>query len=184
MKIKSRGYTLNFIQCDKATYVPCHTFTYVFKFKSEKTNTPYVVQVAEHINDFYVVKFYAKKHRKSSRKYSLIVNDGDPVNVLITCLKAIPEILKINPNASFGFLGARTFDRYSRKIESYNNNQRYRIYKEHINQLLGNKTFTHKYISKSSSYALYNNKLPDIEAYHNSIKSMIKKHYDSVLDFS
>lgn len=181
MIINSKGYELVFVQKEKATYVDCHTQTYVFKFKSEKTKTKYIVQMSEHLNDFFVIKFYAQKHSKSDKRYNLIINDHDIVNVLITSLKAIPYMLKIKPTASFGFIGSRTLDQ--KKIEKYNSNQRYRIYKSHIDQVLGYKTFTHKFINESSCYALYNNKIKNINTYHEKIVDMIKLNYDNVFDF-
>lgn len=123
MLITSQGYPLKFIQTHRETYVACHKKTYIFKFFATNIKESYVVRAEKHDNDFFAVKFYAKRHRKSDRKYSILMNKGDVSNILITCAKVIPEILDRFPAASFGLIGSRTIDRYSNKIESYINNQ-------------------------------------------------------------
>lgn len=67
----------------------------------------YIVYADYHEHDFIALKFYAKKDRKSNRKYSNVINKGDVANILITCAKCIPELLKIHLTASFGFIGTR-----------------------------------------------------------------------------
>jgi hypothetical protein len=40
-------------------------------------------------------------------------------NIFIPCAKCIPELLKIHPTAFFGFIGARSIDVKSDKIEGH-----------------------------------------------------------------
>jgi len=96
-----------------------------------------------HEGDFFAVKFYCKKDRHSDFKYSKIINKGDIGNILITCAKAIPLLLKDYPQASFGFIGSRTVDEDSQKVESFINNQRFRIYKQLILLKFGEQTFAY-----------------------------------------
>src|SRR5690606_8146966 len=89
-------------------------------------------------------------------KYSKIINKGDVGNILITCAKAIPLILQQHPTASFGFVGARTLDKASGKVESYNNNQRFTIYSYIVAQKFGKITFEHMEYPEISGYLLIN----------------------------
>ena len=155
----------------------------MYKFFSEKTRLHYIIYADYHQFDFIALKFYAKKDRKSSRKYSNIINKGDVGNILTTCAKCIPELLKIYPNASFGFVGARTIDVETDKIEGYKTNQRYRVYKYHIPQLIGNKTFLHKSFPNASAYALIN-KNNDVTTLEEKIKNMICDTYPDLLNFN
>jgi len=61
-----------------------------------------------------------------------LFNKGDVGNILMTCVKVIPLLLNDYPEASFGFIGSRTVDEISRKVESFINNQRFRIYRQLI----------------------------------------------------
>jgi hypothetical protein len=142
----------------------------------------YVIYADYHEQDFFAVKFYAKKDRRSSRKYSNIINKGDVANILITCAKSIPELLKIYPKASFGFIGARTIDVKSGKVEGYKMNQRYRLYKYHIPQLIGDKTFLHKSYPNTSAYILINRKNIDLNKTERLIKSNIVNTYPDLLN--
>lgn len=167
----------------KEKEISCHPFTLIYKFKSSKTKTRYVVHAQKHRFNIYFIKFYAQKHKKLDNKYNLVLNENDAINVMITALKVIPEILtKHDSLASFGFVGSQTIDLKANKVEDYNNNQRFRIYKHHITQLVGQKTFEHRYVPNSSCYAMYNKKISDIDRIHSNVVNMIKHFYDSRLN--
>ncbi len=180
MRLISKGYNIKFIQ----THPSCsnHEKRYVFKFFSLKTKLHYVIYADYHEHDFFAVKFYAKKDRKSNRKYSNIINKGDVANILITCAKSIPELLKIYPKASFGFIGARTIDVKSEKVEGYKKNQRFRLYKYHVPQLIGDKTFLHKSYPNASSYILLNRKNMDLVKTEKAIKNIVVNTYPGLLN--
>lgn len=180
MQITSKGYEVKFIQTH-----PCcnkHEKRYVYKFFSIKTKLHYVIYADYHENDFFAIKFYSKKDRKSARKYSNVINKGDVSNILVTCAKTIPELLKIYPNASFGFIGARTIDSRVNKVEGYKKNQRYRLYSYHIPQLIGNKTFLHKSYKNVSSYILLNKKNENLENLEESIVKIVTETYPDLLN--
>lgn len=134
MKITHKGYPLKFIQTHPVpSYdTTCHIKTYVFKFRSKKTKFHYIVRAELHELDFFAIKFYAKRHRKSDRKYQIVVNKGDVAGVVVTAAKVIPYLLRLFPKASFGFFGSRTFDTRSNRLEPLQNNQRFKLYSEHI----------------------------------------------------
>lgn len=103
-----------------------HLFSCIYKFYSPVTKYFYILHADYHEGDLFAVKFYCKKERHSDFKYSKIINKGDMGNILMTCIKVIPLLLNDYPEASFGFIGSRTVDETSRKVESYINNQRIR----------------------------------------------------------
>ena len=175
-----KGYDIKFIQTHPNN--THHQKRYVYKFFSLKTKLHYIVLADHHENDFFALKFYAKKDRKSNRKYSNIINKGDVSNILVTCAKAVPEILKLFPNASFGFIGARTIDLRSNKAEGYDRNQRYKIYSYHIPQLIGDKTFLHKSYKNVSSYILLNRNMEDLKGLEESIINSVRETYPYLLD--
>ena len=68
------------------------------------------------MNMIFAVNFCAKKHRNSNGKYSNLIMEIYLI-FLITCAKCIPDLLIIYPIASYVFLGSRTIDVNSDKIE-------------------------------------------------------------------
>ena len=184
MLLTSTGYSLKFIQADPVNDSSDHLKSYIFKFFSEKNKLHYVVRAEYHKHDFFAVKFYAKKDRKSDRKYNIVTNKGDVANILITCAKSIPYLLQLFPGASFGFIGSRTVDFSSEKVEGFVNNQRFRLYNYHLPQLIGNETFFHVSFRTASSYALINKTNKDMEKYKEFVKQMVIDTYDEILEIS
>jgi hypothetical protein len=182
MLIKSKGYELIFIQTHPVKDKTAHLVSYIYKFYSPKTKLNYVLTADYHENTFFAIKFYAKKDKRSDNKYSKVVNKGDVGNILVTCAKVIPILLKKFPDASFGFIGSRTIDFQSDKIEGYSNNQRFRLYTYHLPQLIGYKTFKHKAYEKASSYVLLNNNAPNLKKLEQDIKSMVINTYSNILN--
>lgn len=177
------GYDLNFIQKDRCKDETAHQFTYVYKFYSPITRYFYILRAEYHVEDVFAVKFYCKKDRGSDYKYSKITNKGDIGNILITCAKVIQILLLTHPTSSFGFVGARTIDKLSGKVENYNNNQRFRIYRELIAKKFGTRTFEHIEYPGISGYLLVNrNSGSDVATKEFAIKRMFSQNYDSLHD--
>lgn len=181
MIINSKGYALDFIQKQIVADKSAHLFSYIFRFKSPKTKLIYIARAEYHKEDFFGIKFYAKIHKRSDYRYSKIINRGDISNILVTCAKVVPLLLKEYPKASFGFIGARSIDR-KKKVESYCNNQRYKVYTSHIPSLFGNITFTHFCYEEMSSYLLVNNLNTNIYDTEQKIKQVVKTTYNTILD--
>ena len=137
------GYDLHFIQKEPFKDQTAHEFTYVYKFHSPITGYHYIVRAEYHTEDVFAIKFYCKKDRHSEYKYSKLINKGDVGNILKTCVKLIPILLEKYPKASFGFVGSRTLDKASRKVEGYDANQRFRVYRYMTGATLGTVTFEH-----------------------------------------
>jgi hypothetical protein len=137
------GYELQFIVKQPCKDSTAHLFTLVYKFYSPITKYFYILNADYHREDVFAIKFYCKKGRHSDYKYSKIVNKGDVGNILITCSKVVPRLLKDYPTASFGFGAARSVDRRNNTIESYIANQRFMVYTKLVAHKFGNITFTH-----------------------------------------
>jgi hypothetical protein len=157
-------------------------FSFIYKFYSPVTKYFYILHADYHEGDFFAVKFYCKKDRHSDFKYSKIINKGDVGNILMTCVKVIPLLLNDYPEASFGFIGSRTVDEISRKVESFINNQRFRIYRQLIPLKFGQKTFAH--FEQISGYLLINRRCDDIKRKEKELIRMLAATYNNLPDIS
>ena len=184
MLITTKGYSLKFIQTHPVKDKSQHLKSFVFKFLSQKTKLNYIVRAEYHENEFFAIKFYAQKDSKSDNKYSKIINKGEVAGILVSSAKVIPYLLKTYPTASFGFIGSRTIDEKSQKVESYIENQRYKLYKYHIPQLIGNETFKHLAFKQGSAYALLNRKNTDLPDYESRVMTMLIETYNDVVSGS
>jgi len=173
-------YHLNFIQKKPCADNSAHLFTLVYTFHSEVTKLKYVVQAEYHVNNIFAIKFYAKPHRKSDLKYSKIVNKGDVHNILTTIASLVPHLLKTYPDASFGFIGSRSYDKKVQKVEPYSRNQRFRIYGELVKRLFGDQTFSHFSYDEISAYLLVNKSVEDVKLKRRQIEIMFIDTYTEI----
>lgn len=174
------GYDLKFVQRARCKDGSSHLFTYVFKFHSPITRYFYILRAEFHEEDVFVIKFYVKAHRKSDLKYSKIVNRGDYGNIFISCVKCIPLLLEHHPSASFGLIGSPSYDSRSKRIESYFNNQRFKIYSRVAAEKIGTETFTHIKDENISGYLLINNCHTETDKKMKAIKDMFAKTYNNI----
>ena len=182
MTFDYKGYPLHFIQKQPSNDESDHLFTLIYKFYSPVTNYYYVLRAEYHKEDVFALKFYCKKDKRSDYKYSKIINKGDVGNILISCALAVPLLLKDYPSASFAFAGARSIDFDSRKVENYQKNQRFRIYRDVAAKKFGNKTFAHYEFEDLSAYLLLNRQYEDVEEHKEAIISMFASTYNNLPD--
>jgi hypothetical protein len=178
--ITKKGYQLEFVQKRQIHDESDHLFTLIYKFHSPKTGLIYIINADYHSFDVFAIKFYVKQHRRSEYKYSKITNKGDLINILISNAKIIPELLKNYTTASFGFIGSRTIDQKSRKIEGVVLNQRFRIYRRLVSAIIGTKTFEHFEYVDISGYLLINKADCNIKLKEKEIKKMFTQTYPSL----
>lgn len=184
MTFNYKGYNLHFIQKQPCKDNSAHLFTLIYKFYSPVTKYFYILHADHHEENVFAIKFYCKKDRHSDYKYSKIVNKGDLGNILITCAKVVPILLKNYPSASFGFAGARTIDIESKKVEPFSNNQRFRTYKYLIALKFGTKTFAHYEYQAISSYLLVNKDCNNVDAKERELVKMFSETYVNLPDIS
>jgi len=176
------GYLLKFIQKSPCRDGSAHLFTLVYKFYSPVTKYIYILNADYHEEDVFAIKFYAKKDRHSDYKYSRLTNKGDVANILISCLKVIPIILQNYPGASFGFIGARTIDKVSKRVEGFNNTQRFRVYRKIVELKIGFHTFDHYVYEAVSGYLLINKANVALESKEKTIIKMFADTYQNLPD--
>ena len=184
MNFDYEGYELKFIQKKPCKDGSDHLFSLIYKFFSPVTRYIYILHADYHRDDFFAIKFYCKKDRHSDFKYSKIINKGDIGNILMTCIKIVPILLNDYPNASFGFIASRSIDDATQKVESYINNQRFRIYSYLIFLKFGEKTFAHFTYNQISGYLLVNRLCGDIKVKEKELVEMLSGTYTNLLDIS
>ncbi|WP_412468281.1 hypothetical protein [Pedobacter sp. KLB.chiD] len=182
MRFDVPGYPLIFIQKELCKDTSAHEFTYIYKFRSPATRYNYILRADYHNEDVFGIKFYAQPHRHSDLKYSKITNRGDVPNILVSCLSVVPILLAQHPTASFGFIGARTVDKASQRIEGHQNTQRYRIYKELVKEKIGELTFEHVDYEQLSGYLLLNRAAGNLKIKEAAIIDMFTETYNNLLD--
>ncbi|WP_029276628.1 hypothetical protein [Pedobacter borealis] len=182
MRFTKQGYLPEFIQKRQSNDGSAHLFTLIYKFYSPVTHYIYIIHADYHQEDVFAIKFYAKPHRQSEYKYSKLTNKGDVSNILTTCLNVIPLILVDYPEASFGFIGSRTIDTASRTVEDYRNTQRFRVYKEMVEQKIGHVTFQHFTYEQISGYLLVNRSTANIQSKERLLVKMFDATYNNLLE--
>ena len=175
-------YPLRFIQLERCKDITPHLFTYIYKFRSPATKYYYVLRADYHAENVFAVKFYAQQHKHSDYKYSKLTNKGDVIRILITCLSVIPPLLDEFPGASFGFIGSRTIDKVSRRVEGFNRTQRFRVYRKIVNETIGPDTFEHFEYPDISGYLLINRDSENIEEKERILIRMFSDTYENLLD--
>ena len=158
------------VACKKTYTHNNYIKTHVYRFKSDKA--VYICEVEEYASDIFVIKFYRKCDRLSPNKYSILTHEGNCTKIVSTCINILLSILlKIN-NASFGFLGSNTVT--NTFIEEKKNTIRFRIYKNAMENLVGDSVFTHAMDVSHSTYLMIN-KLNTLEdEFLNGAKQMFE----------
>lgn len=159
-----------------------HLYTYLFRFKSTHTRLTYILRAEYHKNDVFGVKFFAKPHRDSEKKYSLLTNKGYALRIFLTCASVVPKLLECYPKASFGLIGSRMLDEENQEIEDPDRNIRYRVYQKVIEDLFGNDTFAHYAYPKISGYLLLNKKR-DVDHTKAAIEKMFIDNYRDIHNY-
>lgn len=171
------------IQVDKSVGSSSFEICYIFKFfaYSKKLNSKfkYIIR-AEAYNDCFAIKFYCARAKHSNFSYSRILNIFSPPevkNILITTASVIPFLLKINPNASFCFMGSQTRDKLG-FIEDRNSTQRFRIYINLIKHIFGDSVFFIKTYPLISSCLFINRNNNDLMEAEKRIIDNLSSIYD------
>jgi len=178
LRITQKPYPVSFAHKEVIEDSSDHLSTYIYSFTSLDNNQRYIIRAEHHAGDVFGIKFYAKNHELSKSKYQIITNYQYPVRVFITCASIIPILSEAYPNASFGFIGARSIKK-GMIIENLEMNIRFKIYTEHIPQLISDKLFEHYEYPTISSYLIVN-KNHDLDRKKLEIEEMFFKNYRNV----
>ncbi len=170
--LDSQGYNVAHIQKSSPKAGDDFIFAEIFKFRTS-AGVKYIVRAELYEHNTFVVKYYAAIHKKLENKYNLLTNKHKAIKIFITCASILPILLKKYPDFSFAFNGSRMIDLASNKIESYNQNQRFRIYSFIADAMIGRETFEHYAFPEMSSYLLINKKsCSDTDLMKENIKNM------------
>jgi hypothetical protein len=133
-------------------------------------NQVYIVNLEKYESDFYVIKFYLKKHKLSPSKYSLLSGLQDMPRVMATCLKIMIDTYTKQPYASFGFIGANSLG------EAENDTKRFKIYRRIMESFFSPVNFTHYAYTEKSAYLLLNKKKEQVDLLH-SIENLFDAYF-------
>ncbi len=85
--------------------------------------------------------------------------------------------------ASFAFIGSRTYEKTSKRLEDYKNTQRFRVYKQLVWKKIGNATFMHVEYEIISGYMLVNRHSADnLQEKERSLAAMFAETYQNIPD--
>lgn len=167
------------VPISESPYIKLREFLY--RFKTDSRNT-YLIVVEEYVNQLFGIKFYFKQHRLSKNKFKLLTGTNNPKEVrsiLITCLHVGFNLLENYPNYSFAFIGCPKLN----TDETYNNNQRFRLYRRIVSTFVSDEKFNYYSDEKYSTYLLINrNALAQNPQLFNIYQKMYNDHIVSFLD--
>ncbi|OOQ61162.1 hypothetical protein [Mucilaginibacter pedocola] len=142
--------------------------THNYTFKTEKTQ--YIAKVEQYIHNIYIIKFFRKQDKNRKNRYSLLTNERKCTRIVSTCIHILISILKNDELASFGFLGANTVTKEYEEGKS--DTKRFRIYKQAMENLIGDKVFAHSMDKQHSTYLMVNRKNVSVEDFTDQAKLM------------
>ncbi|GGB26360.1 hypothetical protein [Puia dinghuensis] len=139
-----------------------HIKTYVYRVTTPAGN--YIIHLEEYTRDTYVIKFFPARFKRNENRFHMISNDNVMQVVLGTALQIFVSCLKNNNRASLGFVATASFLGQFR--EARENNQRFRLYKQIMQNFFGLKTFAHFVDVSNSTYLMANrsNQIPEFVA--------------------
>ncbi len=166
----------------------------LYRFKTDKNQT-YIVMVEQYHHDIFIIKFYLKAHRNSDFKYNFLTGFHEPSRILGTCLQIAISILKANPKASLGFIGAATIDEIKAKLETdkarkdakdqgqefiespKKPTKRFSVYIGVAANFFSPEKFLHVEDQKNNAYAIINKNNENPFRLKAEIEKMFHKHY-------
>lgn len=182
-----RPYELKRIQIDHSPKInelfeECFIYKFFTDEQTKGGKTRYIAR-AEVYGESIAVKFYPQSADEEHR-YSASTNRftfKGVIKVILTCAKLIPEMMEIFPNASFVIKASEGIDLQTNTEEQESNNQRFRIYKYALNQVIGNENFQHYEYPDISVYFLINKRdCDDLEDKHERIKKELIGEFNLV----
>lgn len=147
---------------------------------SFRSGNYYLVEVEVYNYDIYIVKYYLKKNKSNPLRYNLLTKEHKCAKVISTCLRIMLSIYTSNNNASFGFLGANTID--NNYNEPKKETKRFRVYRDAVVRLFGEKTFTHHRDFLNSTYLMINNKNESIDLIKEKARKMFEELFPELID--
>jgi hypothetical protein len=154
-----------------------HIKTYLYKIDTPAGK--YMVHLEEYVRDTYIIKFYPIRFKKYPNKFQLLSRDNVMQGVVSTSLLIFIQQLVRRPNASLGFIASASIIGSTKEDQS--NNQRFRIYKQVMENLFGTATFAHFSDMANSAYLMVN-KANNIGEYVNAMQNVFSQLYPDMFN--
>lgn len=141
-------FLMSVYESDPALHIKTHMY---------KVDTPagkYMIHLEEYIRSTFIIKFYPVRFKKYPNKYNLLSGDNVMPGVVSTALRIFANQLAKCPEASLGFIASASM--FGRVKEDQANNQRFRIYRQVMQNLFGTATFAHFSDEANSAYLMVN----------------------------
>lgn len=144
-----------------------------------------MVVVEEYHHHIFIIKFFLKAHQTHPLKYSLLTSYHESTRIFATCIKIAVQILKKNPLASLGFIGAATEEEEKAHKEALKDSpkakksptKRFNVYTGIVARLFSPDQFLHVEDTPNSAYAIINLKNNSPQRLKATIEDMFHKHY-------
>jgi hypothetical protein len=171
------SFPFSFLMSKYESVPALHIKTYFFKIDTPAGK--YMVLLEEYVWDTYIIKFYPIRFKKYPNKFQLLSHDNVMQGVVSTCLQIFIQQLVRCPNASLGFIASVSI--MGAYKEDQSNNQRFRIYKQVMENLFGSATFVHFSDVVNSAYLMVN-KANDIGEYINAMQNVFSQLYPDMFN--
>jgi len=128
--------------------------TLVYRFESQKSSHRYVVRVERYVEHLQCIKFYDESAVVGYQKFNKLSDTYEPRRILRTVAVIALDTLRLDPEASFFFIGAAD-DRDQPGVST----KRYRVYRlfaRHTTMIPD--AFEHYEVESHSLYVLVNSK--------------------------
>ncbi|OJW13485.1 hypothetical protein [Mucilaginibacter sp. 44-25] len=149
--------------------------TILYRFETPVTR--YTVEVEHYHHDIFIIKFYRNSDRKNKLKFNILTNEFNSTKIIATCVHIMLSILNKKPLASFGFIGANTIDSLKNYNEQKNFTKRFRVYKQAMENLIGENLFHHSMDTVNSAYLMINNRNKSTQDILSRAKIIFEKIY-------
>lgn len=156
-----------------------HIKTYIYR--TATTAGKYIVHIEEYQQKVFVLKFYPVKFKHYTNKYRIVVNDNVMQEVVGTSLQILLKFLNSNKNeASFGFVATASI--IGDFAEAKSNNQRFRIYKQVMQNFFGQETFFHFVDADNSAYLMINKNIDDRDGFVTKMQQKFEDMYPDMFN--
>jgi hypothetical protein len=156
-----------------------HIKTYVYRVSTPAGN--YIIHLEEYIRDTFVIKFFPARFKRYENRFHIVSNDHVMQGVLGSALQIFVYCLQKNNRASLGFVATASILGHFR--EARENNQRFRIYKQIMQNFFGLETFAH-FVDISNSAYLMANKTNQLTGFVAEMQHGFSYLYPDMFDLS
>lgn len=146
-----------------------------YGFKTDANR--YIVEIECYPSQFFVIQYYTAKNKNHPKKFQIMTHEHQCRKIIGTCVKIMHELWVQIPMASFGFVGANTYNPITKLEEPVDNTKRWRVYKHAMENYFDPDDFTHGSQTHNSSYVLLNKRV-DVKKLDDEVNTLFEKLYE------